>query len=345
MQVAMFHCLSVMADYPTHEPLMQPALVLFNGSAAVSLFFVLSGFVLGLSLRKSHGSFGGVYLRYAVRWAFRIYPTIFVSTLVISVMIFGWHAPVTANRFIDLWFPRHVTVRSVVEQLAFIRNINPVTWTLRMELVGSLLLPFALLIERWRGMLLPWLLLGLVGLTFAFPTVLSVVVMPAFLVGFVLPSSYGWWRRMQPHMVFNLALLVGGILSILLPRSLHWRLPVVTILESAGAFIVIGTLVYGAGLPVFKILDHHLIKVAGQVSYSYYVYHPICLFGAAHLLLRCLPAPFLAGHSLFASALLWLLSSAVAFPLAWVCYRLIEQPFIRYAKLVYGRSRPGEAAA
>src|SRR6266496_177159 len=70
----------------------------FNGNAAVTLFFVLSGYVLGLSLRnasafsvRSMGAFG-------VRRFFRIYPVFLLSTLVVLGCLwcsarFGWPFP------------------------------------------------------------------------------------------------------------------------------------------------------------------------------------------------------------------------------------------------------------
>ena len=49
-------------------------LVPCNGRAAVTLFFVLSGFVLGLAIRRAEGSFVREYFRFAIRRIFRIWP-------------------------------------------------------------------------------------------------------------------------------------------------------------------------------------------------------------------------------------------------------------------------------
>ncbi len=338
MQVAVFHCLSVMQSYPCNERFMASMLVLFNGPAAVSLFFVLSGFVLGLSLRRSRGRFGEIYSRYAIRRVFRIYPTVIVSTVVLAVFLLIWKPPPTRSLFLNHWITNNVTAASVVRQWLFIRFINPVTWTLRMELVCSLLLPPALLVERSRPAWLPVILGGLIAAAFAFPTLISVVVMPAFFLGYLLPLTCRWWQRWERHALVETIVLLLGALFLLTPRSFPWMLSTVSLLEAVGAFIIVGTIVYGRDLPFYKVFDLLLIKEAGRVSYSYYIYHPVCLFAVAHLLLPVWPGNFLSTYPFPASLLLWVLSSALAFPLAWFAYARVERPFINYAKHFYARS-------
>ena len=335
VQVAVFHCLSVMQGYPCNQRFVPSMLVLFNGPAAVSLFFVLSGFVLGLSLRRNHGRFREIYARYAIRRIFRIYPTVIVSTLALAVFLLLWKPPPTKSLFLNHWITGHITASSVGKQLCFVGFINPVTWTLRMELVCSLLLPPALLVERSRPGLLPWILAALILLAFVFPTVVSVVVMPAFFLGYLLPLSCGAWQRWERGPFLETVILLLGVLLLLTPRSFPWPLSTVTLLEATGASIIVGTIVYGRDLSIYKVFDQLLIKEAGRVSYSYYIYHPVCLFSVAHLLLPVLPGFFLSAFPVASSLLLWVLSSALAFPLAWLAYAYVEKPFINYAKRFY----------
>jgi peptidoglycan/LPS O-acetylase OafA/YrhL len=207
-------------------------------------------------------------------------------------------------------------------------------------MVCSLLLPPAFFIERLRPMLLPWILAGLIISAFLLPTVISVIVAPAFFLGYLLPLTFGWWHKMGANWLLNAVILLFGMTIFLAPRSYHWPLPITTLLEAIGAFLIIGTIVYGAHLSIFKVLDHHYIKAAGRISYSYYVYHPICLFIVAHFMLPVLPESFLYNYPLPAALLFWFVSSAFAFPIAGVSYATIEKPFITYAKTLY---RPREA--
>ena len=345
MQVAAFHCLSVMQTYPCNGRFIPAMLVLFNGPAAVTLFFVLSGFVLGLSLRRNHGSFREIYSRYAIRRVFRIYPTVIVSTLVLSIVLLIWKPPLTKSLFLNFWINGNITLLSVLKQLFFVKFINPVTWTLRMELVCSLLLPPALLVERLRPALLPVILAILIGAAFLLPSLISIVVMPAFFLGYLLPISRDWWQRWERGPVVEITILLIGILLLLTPRSFSSTLSIVTLLEAIGACIIVGTIVYGRDLPIYKIFDQLLIKEAGRVSYSYYIYHPLCLFTVAHLLLPVLPENFFSDAPVLAALVLWLVSSALAFPIAWLAYAHVEKPFINYAKSFYTKHEPQTQAA
>ena len=345
MQVAAFHCLSVMRGYPCNERFVAAAMVLCNGPAAVSLFFVLSGFVLGLSLRRNHGGFREIYARYAVRRVFRIYPTVIVSTVVLSAVLLIWPPTPTKSLFLDRWLTGHVTVSAVLRQWAFIRFINPVTWTLRMELVCSLLLPPALLLERSRPGWLPWVLVILIAASVSFPTVISVVVMPAFFLGYLLPLAGGWWHRWKRGPWVEAAILLLGAVLLLVPRSSSWTLSTITLLEATGAFVIVGTMVYGRNLSAYRFLDSLLVKEAGRVSYSYYIYHPLCLLGVAHWLFAVLPGPFFAVYPVPAALLMWVFSSLAAFPVAWLAYASVEKPFINYARSFYTTHAPVSVAA
>jgi peptidoglycan/LPS O-acetylase OafA/YrhL len=54
---------------------------LFNGGSAVILFFVLSGFVMGLNVDLENGLTAGLYLKFLVRRVFRLYPVVLVSII------------------------------------------------------------------------------------------------------------------------------------------------------------------------------------------------------------------------------------------------------------------------
>lgn len=56
---------------------------LINAEASVILFFVLSGYVLTLSLERNTG-----YVQYLIKRMFRIYPVYWVVIIFISVVIY-----------------------------------------------------------------------------------------------------------------------------------------------------------------------------------------------------------------------------------------------------------------
>src|SRR4051812_39751518 len=77
------------ADYPAHAMLerlgqgyfaaAELAVTLSNGRAAVVLFFVLSGFVMGLSLDHAHPLNLRLYAAFLVKRLFRLMPAIWIA--------------------------------------------------------------------------------------------------------------------------------------------------------------------------------------------------------------------------------------------------------------------------
>ena len=65
------------SNFDPYEGLTKIFLKIFDGEAAVMLFFVLSGAVLFRSLMREEDGIGGVAVKFYVRRVFRIYPALF----------------------------------------------------------------------------------------------------------------------------------------------------------------------------------------------------------------------------------------------------------------------------
>ena len=338
--VALFHSVLIVENTPGNGIGVGQAISILNGPAAVTLFFVLSGFVLGLSLRRASGSFREIYLRFAVRRVFRIYPAVIVSTAVaVMIILLCRTFPPTLSTYMRTFPQQHITLVSIVKQLFLIDFLNPVTWTLRMEMVCSLMLPLAFWLEmKWPVAL--WAALAFfIGLAQCFPTVISIVVMPAFLVGYLLPLTTPWWSSVMASRWQGAVLFVLGLVLLVSARALGWNLASSTLLESIGSAFIVGSVVFGAHLHLFSFFDWHPIKVAGRVSYSYYVYHfPILMLTMAIVLPR-LPTTLVLTQPLVTAFILWVTSSLVAFPVAMLSYAAVEKPFIKIGTALVNRGR------
>lgn len=120
-----------------------------NGTAAVSLFFVLSGLVLILSLNRATGQWPSIARSFIIRRIIRLYPPWIVSLAVVGLTIplmvqFGPSLQASS------WFRQHYQEPWTVE--TWLRNLclasitlNPVGWTLQVELLS------AVLIVSWWG--------------------------------------------------------------------------------------------------------------------------------------------------------------------------------------------------
>jgi len=69
------------SNFDPYEVITKIFLKIFDGEAAVMLFFVLSGAVLFRSLMREEDGIGGVAVKFYVRRVFRIYPALFVCPL------------------------------------------------------------------------------------------------------------------------------------------------------------------------------------------------------------------------------------------------------------------------
>ena len=136
--------------------------LLSSGFLAVSLFFVLSGFVLYLPVARRDGAFGSVRA-YARRRLARVLPAYYV---VLIVCLIAYPLMVTTA------ISDHLTPASVLAHALLLQQearlvpgyagslgfgVDPVVWTLSLEALFYLLLPLVAGIF-WRR---PWLCVGL----------------------------------------------------------------------------------------------------------------------------------------------------------------------------------------
>jgi peptidoglycan/LPS O-acetylase OafA/YrhL len=110
---------------------------LFNGTASVSFFFVLSGLVLTLSVSRLELSVG-TYARYAVRRTFRLLPLLWVTAAIGGIYLFTLDARVPMS-FAELG-PLNIP-KFIAGFAGYSLKPNPPSWSIFVELVISLLLP------------------------------------------------------------------------------------------------------------------------------------------------------------------------------------------------------------
>jgi len=338
LMVAAGHSFMVVQSHGWEYDLTDWLLVLFNGPAAVILFFVLSGFVLGLALDRSQGASFKNYGAFVFRRFGRVYPAYFISSLVILVYLWffpHYHRVPQGTAWLNAFYREPLPWRSSLANLLFIRSdVNNVTWTLQIELIGSLLLPFLHWGTRaWSPIAKSLLLFGLIGLAFVdvVPAPLGYVYM--FYLGAVLPSvgpaifevlNRARWLKYL-FVVSALVLFLGAI-------KLHGsdRSSVMLHQALAAAFLICAILSSGDER-LWGHLENAVLRFFGRISYSLYLFHFIVLYWLAKVLFRWVPE---AGNT---STLAWGIgffgaSLVVATLLAWAAYFFIEQPGTDWSK-------------
>jgi peptidoglycan/LPS O-acetylase OafA/YrhL len=236
----------------------------FHGGAAVILFFVLSGFVMGLNVDLTNGLSVGQYCEFLLRRVFRLYPVVFVS--IISSLLIRWYG-----------FGEHFSPSQVLNFFSLVDiSINPPLWSIQVEAVVSAIYPILLFIvirggNAARGLILPvTIILYFLG----YGPQLVLPHLSAFVLGLLVPylgkelmtGLGGRWSTILLPFVFC-AYSSGNVIGYyqLLPPS-----PPI-FLQAFGAFYIVAFVTYRC--QDYDWLKTGLARWLGRISYSLYAMH------------------------------------------------------------------------
>lgn len=314
-----------------------PLFAAFSGRQAVSVFFILSGFVLTVMLDRVHG-----YIPYLWRRVTRLYlPYIVALALSISIKTLVYRGPVPElGEWFNLFWGIPTTLDSVLRHASFVghfdtRQYNYAIWSLVQEMRISIIFPLLLMTIKlvpWR-MALGWsLLLSALGgagyflfYQYGWPFWANDVIILHYILHFVVgilmalnQEGLGRWvRRLTRRQ--TVALVVIGVVSytygtigerygVTNPVINDWpSLPgaALLVLAALNSSRVIGWLV--RPVPLFL----------GRISYSLYLIHPVVQLGMMYAWYDRIPLFFLI-----------LLSLGVTVLTAFLLYHFVEVPSI-----------------
>lgn len=308
-----------------------PLRVIWGGTAAVYLFFVLSGFVLALPF--ANGSSRLSYAKFMILRVFRIYPA-YLTALAVSVLAIGLYHPATmaglsdwARSFWDNGIP-HLTTSQIVRHILLVPGfdthlLDPPMWTLVIEMRMSAVIPLFIVAFMYSRSVLATAAIFAASCALAF--IDALYWLPMFVAGIVLAQHRDavlrWARRRPSAVAWTLACLglalYGNeyVLQLGQPRSvMPW-------LAVGGSLLLI---LFASTLPALgRILRTQAVQFLGRVSYSLYLLHFPILFLAV---------------SRFSQFIGFWGSVAVAIPctlgLSWLCYTRIELPMMRLGRRV-----------
>lgn len=326
--VAMPHLDGTLATWLTQSP----SKLIFAGTEAVLVFFVLSGFVVALPVLRDGFSWSRYYPTRVLRLYLPVWASLVLATALIALV------PRDPDLMPDGSWMRNAQAATVTPDL-FLReaslftpsyDINNVLWSLRWELIFSLALPLfvgaAVLLRRHA--LLAAVVACALTVTGRVIGVDALVYLPVFLLGTLMAVRLDdllEWARRPRHAAFwptltalALVLLICSWLArpIAEPGSIPGRL--VWGLAGAGAALVI---IAGVGWPYLRgLLERRAPQWLGRVSYSLYLVH----------------APLIGTLGYLWGSEHWALIIAVGIPasllLAGVFHRWVEAPAHRVAR-------------
>ena len=333
--VILFHLngymLARVADrYPDHSASWLARLAL-HGDYGVQLFYVLSGFILGLPFARMHLSAGPrVELRaYFLRRLTRLEPPYLLNLALMFaalVLVKGASAADLAPHLIASALYQHGLVYGEMSL------INGVAWSLEVEIQFYLLVPLLTSVfavrntARRRGIivaailgsalvhLIPVAVLGRASMTIVY-------FLAYFLAGFLLADLYlvAWRERPTRHWKWDVVSIVAWI-------AIYW-----TVKSALLAAFVLPLLLLTAyaslfrGVAVRALLTHPLLTTIGGMCYTIYLYHFVLIAAGGRLTME-LPMP--ASYTGALLVQLILLGSVVVAGSA-VLFWLVERPCMR----------------
>lgn len=308
-----------------------------SGNESVILFFILSGFVLSLSINNANFH----YSKYIIKRVCRVYiPYLVAITIAFFAKILFSHSdmPVISNWFRKSWTTSE-SPSLLLQHLFFIGHYNTdaynnVIWSLVHEMRISIILPFLIFLFIRKKLIHS--LLCFIGLSFfsilgiylhgpdikLTSLLLSFHYITIFLIGALL-AKYRQvlfdyilkMKRSKKTVLLTIAIicymyegLIGGIDFL---NNYIFRDYVVSI----GVCIL---LVLSVSSRTFhSLLSYRIFILLGKISYSLYLYHLISLFSFMYLFYEKLPI-----------ILILILSFLFSFLLSSLAYLFVEKPCI-----------------
>jgi peptidoglycan/LPS O-acetylase OafA/YrhL len=313
---------------------------IFQPNAAVVLFYVLSGYVLSLSLARD-----GNLLRFAVRRLFRILPVYWLGIFVCcGSYLIADHAAIEGA---TQWFNGTLVGSAAAVQWANIRpnltawstSMSGVLWSVQVELFTAPLIPFMLYVSRRVPLVVDALIVAALAVLMkdfraspvlqTTPQLTFVAYLLCFYLGVVIPRLLA----IEPvrRILSNAPLAVAALALSIYIYGHTWQFGLDFFgYLVASAFISMWIVAYVAAGSRRDVLSWRPLIWLGDVSYSFYAYGTPIMMVVALGVFLILPAGWRA-TDLGSAAIIWVTfvgSLAVTLPLAWLSYRWVELPLI-----------------
>lgn len=310
--------------------LQQFFMFLGNGGAAVTLFFLLSGLVLGQSLAKTKMNPRGV-ISFFVKRLIRLYPVyLFIVLITTLYMKFGFvyqTFPYSSTWF-NWWMNFQMTFKEFILNVFFIHAyVGGVTWTLRVILITSFIFPVFYLLNKkttwWMDVIMTGLLMYLSFTLLNIEGFRDLRYLYMFYMGLMIPKFKDMFSAI-PNWFAYISLPVAII--ILLGYRYLTNEYTGGLVESIISFYIIGIAAYGSKVTFLNFLESKILMFYGKISYSLYLIHFSVLYVFGRTMFIFLPSLPYKDHYLIIHICLFVLSTIVATGISVLIYRFIELP-------------------
>ena len=324
--------------HESHKTAVNILSLIFNGSDAVSFFFVLSGMVLSYKYLNLHASLD--IRKFYINRVFRLWPA-YCFTIVVCFLV-GYRDSLNSETL------KYVLIddnTQFYEELSLLwaksHNHFIAGWTLSIEMFLSLLTPFTIVLAKYHRKLLLWLLLCLM---------MSLPLISQFYIHFTLGIIISAWfndirsDQFKATAVYKYRYFLLGVAFVLfsirhidrispLGPSYKYFADVIRLdfftYTAVGSFIFLCYIVQSEKLQ--RILGHSIFRFYGRISYGVYLMHWIVVsltFEYWAAIRTYLPGKWTA------PIVMLLACFAITTILALGVYYAIEKPFIRWGRSI-----------
>jgi len=361
--VAYVHTWSVMCQGPNSAHIgsltfliFNQGYTLFNGQAAVDLFFLLSGFVLGRALDRHNAMSPRRWADFMWRRFWRILPThwftLIAATGYVALVIAPWSLMIprpdhSAAMSLET-FPEHITWELMFYHATLVMNwFNVQAWSLQVELVTAMLVPAMHDVARRNGWLVQLIVLGgfFAAAHLLEPRELSGLVfvryLPAFYLGLMVQREgrmvaallmrvfrssdlafvFCWWALMWPTRMFYLNDFLWNEVSMF------------------GAFLLVSVMVWAPAGRITRFLLTPAMRHCGRLSFAFYLWHFMLLRASYRIICATVPMPFYQNHLGMFFVAVMVVTVLTALALGEVTHRLVELPGIEVGRWLAGAWR------
>jgi peptidoglycan/LPS O-acetylase OafA/YrhL len=324
-----------------HRPVPALTYMLLQPSSAVCFFYVLSGYVLGESLRRARGTSLRIFAGFSLKRLTRLLPVYWLAVLVgIVAYKLLEHSPIDG---VNPWLGGTFGAWPTVSLTEIERNIlgltvsaNGALWSVQVELFIIPVLPALVFLSCRVPLRIDLVLLAMFcglaaallegttkGTPWGFLAYLN-----CFYLGIILPKLL----EASPA-IFSSARLCGVSFGCFLflgvaQGGLHIPWSIKLIFDSIVSAQLIAIVLLGGAPSLGRILAARPLIWLGDISYSFYAYSTCILMVCGLQVIERTPQAALTSSFwvpciVVASVVLTLL---IALPLAWASYRFVERP-------------------
>ena len=306
-----------------------PLHIVWDGTGAVLVFFVLSGFVLTLAFtdpgKRTHPRWSNYYAKRVPRLYVPVWAALALAVVVVEIV------PRTVGSTQSWWINAHassVTGIGVVKDGSLLWNatlLDSPLWSLRWEVLFSLLLPLYVFVAlQWRRkpaaavlkVLAALVLIGVGSRTGH----AALLYLPVFLLGAVLAAErerlQRWLARFGRQVWWGIGSAAILMLSVdaMAPGVPEW---LSRPLRSAAAALIVLTFLGCRAVAGFAV--RRRVQWLGRISFSLYLVHEPIAVSVAQLLPANAPAVLL-------------ITLPLSLLLAAAFYRLVERPALQLSQ-------------